>query len=377
MSQPEQRLIATFTVRHRSGTTIDGSVETSGGVVVLYGPSGCGKTTVLRALAGLDRPAMGRIAFDGVPWFDAARGIDLPPQARDVGMLGQELALFPWLDVAGNVGYALRRLPAAERAKRVIEALSRFDLDSLARRMPATLSGGQQQRVALARALVRRPRLLLLDEPLSALDAPLRARLRPGLRRWLVETGLPVVLVTHDHTEALALGDGIVVMEEGKVLQTGTVAEVFSRPADARVARIVGTESILCGEVITVEAGLATVEVAGVRLTAVALADGGRLVHVCLRAEEVVLLRHADGALSARNRFPATVRFVVPEGPLVRVGLDAGFELTALVTRAAAEELALLPGERVLAAVKVPAVHLVPREGLPPRPVAVSPPIPR
>ena len=377
MSQPGQRLVASFTVRHHSGTTIDGHVETGGGVVVLYGPSGCGKTTVLRALAGLDRPTTGRIAFDGVPWFDAERGIDLPPQSRDIGMLGQDLSLFPWLDVAGNVSYALRRLPTAERAERVSVALRRFDLDSLARRMPATLSGGQQQRVALARALVRQPQLLLLDEPLSALDAPLRARLRPGLRRWLVETGLPVVLVTHDHTEALALGDGIVVMEEGRVLQTGTVAEVFSRPADARVARIVGTESLLCGEVIAVEGGLATVDVAGVRLTAVALPDDCRLVHVCLRAEEVVLLRHADGGLSARNRFPATVRFVVPEGPLVRVGLDAGFELTALVTRAAAEELALLPGERVLAAVKVPAVHLVPREGLPPRPFAVSTTIPR
>ncbi len=298
MSQPEQRLIATFTVRHRSGTTIDGSVETGDGVVVLYGPSGCGKTTVLRTLAGLDRPATGRIAFDGVPWFDAARGIDLPPQARDVGMLGQELALFPWLDVAGNVGYALRRLPAAERAKRVTEALRRFDLDSLARRMPATLSGGQQQRVALARALVRRPRLLLLDEPLSALDAPLRARLRPGLRRWLVETGLPVVLVTHDHTEALALGDRIVVMEEGKVLQTGTVAEVFSRPADARVARIVGTESILCGEVIAIEAGLATVDVAGVRLTAVALADGGKVLPAGWRSRGLARRWRADMRLT-------------------------------------------------------------------------------
>ena len=361
MSAPRPRLTAAFTVRHRSGTTIDGAVETGDGVVVLYGPSGCGKTTVLRALAGLDRPATGRIVFDGEAWFDADRGIDRPPQARDVGMLGQDLALFPWLDVAGNVGYALRHLAAAERAERVAEALRRFDLEALARRMPATLSGGQQQRVALARALVRQPRLLLLDEPLSALDGALRARLRPALRRSLVETGLPVVLVTHDHTEALALGDSIVVMEEGRVLQTGTVAEVFSRPAEARVARIVGTESILCGEVIAVEGGLATVDVGGVRLTAVALPDDCRLVHVCLRAEEVVLLRDADRSVSARNRFPATVRFVVPEGPLVRVGLDAGFELTALVTRAAAEELALSPGERLMAAVKVPAFHLVPR----------------
>lgn len=361
MTPPVPRLEATFTVRHRSRTTVDGRVDAGRGVVVLYGPSGCGKTTVLRALAGLERPVTGRITFDGEPWFDAALGVDRPPQTRDVGMLGQDLALFPWLDVAGNVGYALRRAPAATRAERIDEALRRFDLEGLARRMPATLSGGQQQRVALARALVRRPRLLLLDEPLSALDEPLRARLRPELRRWLVTTGLPVVVVTHDHAEALALGDSIVVMEDGRVLQTGTVADVFSRPADARVARIVGTESILPGEVIAVEAGLATVDVAGVRLTAVAPAGDGRLVHVCLRAEEVVLLRTADGGVSARNRFPATVRFVVPEGTLVRVGLDAGFELTALVTRAAAEELMLSPGERLFAAVKVPAVHLVPR----------------
>jgi molybdate transport system ATP-binding protein len=361
MSHAASRLVASFTVRHRSGTTVDGRLETGPGVVVLYGPSGCGKTTILRALSGLERPAAGRIAFDGEPWFDAALGVHRAPQARDIGMLSQDLSLFPWLDVAGNVGYALRRLPAADRATRVAEALRRFDLDALARRMPATLSGGQQQRVALARALARRPRLLLLDEPLSSLDAPLRARLRPGLRRLLVDTGLPVVVVTHDHTEALSLGDGIVVMDEGRVLQSGTVADVFSRPADAAVARIVGTESILPGEVIGIEAGLATVDVGGVRLTAIAPPDGTRMVHVCLRAEEVVLLRNTGGDVSARNRFPVAVRSVVPEGALVRVGLDAGFDLTALVTRASAEELGLFPGERLLAAVKVPAVHLVPR----------------
>ena len=361
MSGPQHSLSAAFTVRHRSGTTIEGRLEAGGGVAVLYGPSGSGKTTVLRALAGLDRPIAGRIEFDGEIWFDATRRIDRAPQARDIGMLGQDLSLFPWLDVAGNVGYALRRLSATDRAARVAGALHDFDLDPLARRMPDTLSGGQQQRVALARALVRRPRLLLLDEPLSALDAPLRAALRTGLRRQLVETGLPVVLVTHDHTEALALGDTIVVMDEGRVLQTGAVAEVFSRPSDVRVARIVGTESILPGTVIGIDAGLATVDVGAVHLSAVAPPEGVRVVHVCLRAEEVVLLRDNPGALSARNRFPVTVRFVVPEGPLVRVGLDAGFELTALVTRAAAEELALAPGERLLAAVKVPAVHLVPR----------------
>ena len=355
--------VAEFTVRHPSCTTVVGRIDApiDRGVTVLYGPSGCGKTTVLRALAGLERPIGGSIHFGTETWFDAAAGIEVAPQARDIGMLSQDLALFPWLDVAANVGYALRRLPATERLARVRAALARFDILPLASRLPMALSGGQQQRVALARALVRRPRLLLLDEPLSALDSVLRDRLRPQLRQWLIETGVPAVLVTHDHTEALALGDRIVVMEQGEVLQAGNVAEVFSRPADARVARIVGTESILPGTVIAVDSGLATVDVAGIRLTAVAPAGITPLVHVCLRAEEVMLLPDLDTALSARNRFSAIVRSVVPEGALVRVGLDAGFELTSLVTRAAAAELAIAPGARVVAAVKAPAIHLLPR----------------
>ncbi len=367
MTSPPAALVAEFTVRHPSGTAITGRLEAAAdqGVTVLYGPSGCGKTTFLRALAGLDRPSSGSIRFGSAIWFDAAQRIDLAPQARDVALLSQDLALFPWLDVAANVGYALRRLPAAERHARVEAALDRFDITPLARRLPTTLSGGQQQRVALARALTRQPRLLLLDEPLSALDSPLRDQLRPQLRRWLLEAAVPVVLVTHDHAEALALGDRIVVMEEGEVLQAGAVAEVFSRPADARVARIVGTESILPGSVVAVDGGLATIDVAGVHFTALAPPDPTTLVHVCLRAEEVMLLPDLDTTTSARNRFAATVRFVMPEGPLVRVGLDAGFDLTALVTRAAAEELAIHPGTRVSVAVKVPAIHLVPRRECP------------
>jgi len=365
MTRPPTGLFAEFSVRHPSGTRVTGRIEAPAdlGVTVLYGPSGCGKTTVLRALAGLERPRSGTITFGGERWFDASRGIHLPPQVRDVAMLFQDMALFPWLDVAANVGFGLRRLSAAERAARTRAALERFVIADLSHRLPATLSGGQQQRVALARALVRRPRLLLLDEPLSALDGALRDELRPQLRQWLLEAAVPVVLVTHDHTEALALGDRIVVMDQGEVVQAGSVAEVFSHPADARVARIVGTESILPGSIVGIDGGIATVDVAGVRLNAVAPPDGATLVHVCLRAEEVMLLRHVDGQWSARNRFPATVRFVTPEGALVRVALDAGFPLTALVTRSSAEELRLSPGERVVAAVKVPAIHLVPRRG--------------
>lgn len=218
--------------------TVEGRFEIpeGGGVTILFGPSGCGKTTLLRCLAGLCRPSRGRIAYGGVPWSDAATGLCLPPHLRDVGMHFQDLALFPWLDVAGNVGFGLSHLPARKRAERVQAALERFEIDDLARRLPATLSGGQQQRVALARTLARPCRLLLLDEPLSALDTASRARLGDRLRGAILDAGMPAIIVTHDHAEALALGDRAIAMDRGRVLRSGPVADVFARPADAHGA---------------------------------------------------------------------------------------------------------------------------------------------
>ena len=217
--------------------TVEGRFELpSSGVTILFGPSGCGKTTLLRCLAGLCRPSRGRITCGGLPWSDAATGVCLPPHVRDVGMHFQDLALFPWLDVAENVGFGLSRLPARKRAERVRATLERFEIDDLAGRLPATLSGGQQQRVALARTLARPCRLLLLDEPLSALDTALRARIAPRLREAILDAGVPAIVVSHDHAEASALGDRIVVMGRGRVLQAGPVADVLARPADAASA---------------------------------------------------------------------------------------------------------------------------------------------
>src|SRR5581483_848175 len=181
-------------------------------VTVLFGPSGCGKTTALRCLAGLTRPEAGVIRCGADVWFDADRRIDLSPQWRGVGFLFQDYALFPHLTVAGNVGYAV---PRAERRARVGELLAAFGLTGLEDRYQNQVSGGQQQRVALARTLARRPRLLLLDEPLSALDGPAREQLRPGLRDRLAGFSVPVVLVTHDRTEAIALADHLIVMDRG------------------------------------------------------------------------------------------------------------------------------------------------------------------
>jgi molybdate transport system ATP-binding protein len=332
-----------------------------GEVLVLFGPSGSGKTTVLRAVAGLLRPDAGHVRLGGETWFDGAAGIHVPPQRRGVGFVFQDFALFPHLTVQENVAYGLGRLPRAGRDGRVAELARLLGIGDLLTRRPARLSGGERQRVALARALAPHPRLLLLDEPLSALDAPTREELRGDLRGLLHHLGIPSVLVTHDRIEALALGDRIAVIAGGTVRQTGRVDEVLGAPADLAVARVVGTENVLPARIVARNDGLVSLEVGSARLLAV---DPGGLdgeAFACIRAEEVLLERDPGNATSARNRLPATVAGLVGEGPLVRVTLDAGFRLVALVTRPGAAELGLAPGARVVAVVKAPAVRLVPR----------------
>jgi molybdate transport system ATP-binding protein len=331
-------------------------------VTVLFGPSGSGKTTVLRCLAGLDRPDRGTIRFGSEVWFDSAQNRFVPPQQRGVGLVLQDHALFPHLTVARNLGYGLFRLPRGEREARVAEVARLAGLAGLLTRRPRELSGGERQRVALGRALAPRPRLLLLDEPLSALDAPAREELRGELRRLLRASGVPALVVTHDRVEALALGDRLAVLAEGAIRQVGPVGEVFQAPADLAVARVVGTENVLAAHVLSRDQGLVTLEVGSARL--VAVDPGGALeeAFACIRAEEVVLEEAPGAPSSARNLLAGTVAALLPEGATVRVTLDCGFRLVALVTRRSAEELGLAAGRRVAALVKAPAVRLVPRE---------------
>jgi molybdate transport system ATP-binding protein len=330
-------------------------------ITVLFGPSGCGKTTTLRCLAGLERPEEGRIIFEKTPWFDAERRECLTPQQRDIGYLFQEHTLFPHLTVAGNIGYGLCRVLRREQRRRVGEMLDLFQLTGLENRYPRQVSGGEQRRIALARALVRRPRLLLLDEPLSALDQPTREQLRPQLGHLLAQFGIPVVLVTHDRIEAMALADHLIVLDRGRVRQQGTVVEVFNRPADVEVARIVGMENVQPGRVVHTEEGLATLSVGGSQLVALAPTSPVEQVYVCIRAEEVVLQKGTSNHASPRNRLAGVVSSLAPEGPLVRVALDCGFSLHALVTRTACNELELREGEAITALVKVPCVHVIAR----------------
>ncbi len=330
-------------------------------VTILFGPSGSGKTTILRCLAGLEQPEEGTIRFNGQVWFDAAGRVTVPPQMRGLGYMAQDYALFPNYTVEGNVGYGLGDLTEPEKGARVTEVLRLLQIEALAQQRPMQLSGGQQQRVALARAIARRPRLLLLDEPLSALDAPTRARLCGELRSLLTRLAVSSVVVTHDWTEALALGDQIAVIDEGRVLQTGKPQDVFSRPANAEVARVVGVETVVQGTVTDSLEGLVTVNVGDVALTAVAEQEFGRDVFVCIRAEDVTLEPAGSGATSARNHLAATVKTVSSVGALAKVTVDCGFQLAALVTRSALSDLRLEPGSSVRAAVKAGAVHLVPR----------------
>lgn len=363
-------MAATLTARVRSKIVdIDLELEAAHGLVtVIFGPSGSGKTTLLRCLAGLDRPQPGSlIRYDDHTWDDT--GTHVPPRARGVGLLFQDHALFPHLSVEANVGYGLHRTPRQQRAAKVRQALENADAGHLLGRKAAGLSGGEAQRVALARALAPDPRLLLLDEPLSALDAPTRAGLRTDLRRILLTANVPTLLVTHDRTEALTLGDRIVVLINGDLRQVGPVDEVFSRPADTDVAAAVHVENVLRGQHQGTQDGLSVVTVGNHRLLAMpdASSTSGEDVLVCFRAEEVALelAGQTQHASSPRNRIAGIVRAITMEGPLCRVELDAGFPLVAYVTRLTRDDLDLRPGQPLTAAIKTPAIHIVPRPTAP------------
>lgn len=335
-------------------------VETST-VLILFGPSGSGKTTVLRSIAGLEWPEQGIIQFVSRTWLDTTAKISVPPQDRHIGYMAQDYALFPTYTVVGNIAYGLGDLTSVDRARRVEEMLELFQLRGFEHAKPRELSGGQQQRVALARAVAPRPQLLLLDEPLSALDAPTRQQLRDELRSLLTRLALPSVIVTHDWTEALMLGDCMVVMSEGRTLQVGVPQEVFSRPADAEVARVVGVETVVQGKVVEIRDGLATVRVGDRSLTAVASDAIGPDVFVCLRAEEVTLELPSAGSTSARNHLNGQVSAIASLGALARVTIECGFSLVAVITRSALSELGLTVGASVRAAFKAGSVHLIAR----------------
>ena len=317
----------------------------------LVGPSGAGKTTVLRAVAGLVRPEAGRVVLDGEVLFDSTLRIDLPPEARRVGFVFQDYALFPHMTVAQNVAYGAR--------DRAAELLERFRISHLAGARPGELSGGERQRVGLARALARDPGVLLLDEPLSALDPHTRAALRLELKEILDELALPVLLVTHDFHDAAVLAERVAAIVDGRIRQVGTPSELIAAPADAFVASFTGA-NVLSGRARRGADGL----------TEVGLDDGGVVysvdeavgdVEVAVYPWDVSISREAphDSALN-HVRGPITSLVLIGNRARVQVG-----GLVGEVTAASAERLSLEEGEVVMASFKAAATRLVERAPAP------------
>jgi len=303
-----ERLSKSFIAGLKAVNDVSFRVE-AGEIVVLLGPSGCGKTTTLRCVAGLEHPTEGRIAIGGRTVSDPAAGLLVPPRSRNIGMVFQSYAVWPHMTVTQNVAYPLRRRGVAreEIDRKVKEVLGVVGLAAYADRPVVQLSGGQMQRVALARSLVYQPQLLLLDEPLSNLDAKLRLRLRDDLRRIIKQTGVSALYVTHDQSEAVVLGDRIGVMRDGRLLQIAPPDEIYNRPADLFVANFTGASNLFAGRVVERNGEFATVETAsGDRLTTwlPAGVQPNEAVQVAVRPENVRLGANGE---AGPNRFTGRV----------------------------------------------------------------------
>jgi len=328
--------------------------------LALVGPSGAGKTSLLRCVAGLARPDSGRIACDGETWTDPTEGTFLPPESRRCGYLFQDYALFPHLSAWRNVAYALGGSGDARRTK-AIALLDRFGLAARADARPRTLSGGERQRVALARALAVEPKTLLLDEPLSALDASTRGRAARELAATIESSGVPTLFVTHDYEEAATLAHEIGVIDGGLIVQRGSAAELAAAPGSAFVADLVGSIVIAGRAKHLGDAGTPIALEGGATIFTTDPCEPGEVVVSVHPWEILIEPPGSDAAGSARNRVPATVTSVTRLGSRVRVGLDAGQPLAAEVTPQAVEELRLAPGAEVLAVWKASATRVVER----------------
>ena len=331
------------------------------GVLVLVGESGSGKTTLLRLVAGLLAPDRGRITLGSRALADTSAGVCLPPQDRRVGYVAQDYALFPHLTARENVEFGPRARGAGAVSRRAAEALAQVGAADLAHRRPHELSGGQQQRVALARALVLEPEVLLLDEPLSALDPRSRRQVRAELSRLLAALACPTVFVTHEGSEALVFGERIAVMEAGRVTQCGGRDDLLHRPRTRYVAEFIGTNLFEARVTRRDPSGL-THLAAGAGEIAAAECEHDGPVFAVVDPREIALAAEAPGG-SPQNVLRGEVVDVQPEPPRgdrVRVGVATNPPLVAELTRAAADGLALAPGRVVWASFKATGVRVFP-----------------
>ena len=345
-----------------------------GEVLVLYGPSGAGKTTTLRAIAGLVRPREGHIEVGGRAVYDGEAKVWVAPHQRNVGYLTQQYNLFPHLTVGGNIRYGLSRQAAPEQRARVESLVGALQLEGMEGRRTWELSGGQQQRVALARALATNPAALLLDEPFSSLDAELRRAIRGEIRAILAQTNIPVILVTHDREEALALGDTVQVIDEGKTLDRGDPLRMLGQPGQGRVARLVGVENVLPmrvedrypqdGTMVCAMRDEPPLRQPRLRLE-VPLSDfeiGGRL-RVGIRASDVILAGEQLVSSSARNQLAGRVTGVEMRPPGYEVTLEcSGVPFRCHITGRSLTEMDIRPGLELWAVFKASSCFMVGEE---------------
>jgi molybdate transport system ATP-binding protein len=341
------------------------------GITILFGASGAGKTTLLDCVAGLRAPESGHISISGRVLFDSEKGIHLPATHRKVGYVFQDLALFPHLSVESNIAYGLSHLAAPERKQRVARALEAMGIPSLGRRRPAQLSGGERQRVALARALVTDPSILLLDEPLAALDLPVRMKIADDLRRSIQNLPIPVIYVTHNRDEVFMLGENLLVLESGKIVAQGTPHEVLSAPRGETVAQLAGFENIFDAQVTSIheERGTMTCRVGSARFesaqvaleTPLVRAQVGENLRVGISAGDVLLATSAPAGLSARNVLPGHLLSLAQRDAIIVARVDCGIELSVHLTLGTRDSLGLAPGRQVWVIVKTHSCHLLAR----------------
>lgn len=350
-------------IRHRlSRLRLAARLEVGEETLALVGPSGAGKSSVLKAIAGLLRPQEGRISFRGEAWFDAASGLHAPPEGRSVGMVFQDLALFPHLTVLDNVAYGCRaRRPGREEGRgQATESLELFGIAHLATARPRSLSGGEAQRVAVARAVAAKPDLLLLDEPLSALDPVTKSLVSVDLWSHLRELGLPTIVVSHDFADVVGLADRVAVMEDGRIVQAGTSHDLLEGPATSFVAALTGVNFF------------PGVAVARGDLTEIRSTEGDAVflstepatgpVGVVVFPWEVALSAHSPEG-SALNRLTGPVRRVTGVGNRVRVTVGSLPPVVAELTDESLHRLGIGPGVAVVASWKATGTRVIPRPG--------------
>jgi molybdate transport system ATP-binding protein len=346
------------------GFTLDVAFSAAPGITIVFGESGSGKTTLLRSIAGLARPDAGRIAIGERVLFDANSNINVPVPERRVGHVFQQLALFPHLSVAENIGYGLATLSAQARRERISQIAESFRIAQLLERRPSDISGGERQRTALARALVINPALLLLDEPLSALDHATQSRIIADLRAWNAEHRIPILYVTHAHREVFALGERVVVFEAGRLITEGTPYEVMETPSHEPLAHLVGFENFFTATVVTRRPDAGTMH-CRLNTTGIGLevplgkAEAGSPTRIAIRAGDILLATSEPRGLSARNILRGRLRSLERDGAIVAATVDAGEVFTVHLTPSACDALGLRIRDEVWLIIKTHSCRLV------------------